>query len=114
MDVERGPYLAIVEDKAEAPNYRFEWRENICRFLRSTEEKFGCGRCSGPPLLESVLICGVWFTLVGTGSILGLTGGAVFVVWRDLSEAELKIMLFAYSLVPRYAGSKVWPWGDRR
>ena len=110
-----GPYLAIVEDKAEAPNHRFEWRESICRFLCSTEEQFGCGSCSGLPLLGSAPTRSVWFTLVRARSISDLirNDGAVFIAWRDLSEAELKIMLFTYSLVLRYAGSKTWPRGDR-
>ena len=100
MNVERGPYLTIVEDKAEAPNNRFEWRENIRRFFRSAEEKFGRGRCGGLQLLESVLICGVWFTLVGTGGILGLIGNsrAVFVVWRDPSEAENRKQYCSHTL----------------
>ena len=45
-------YLIIVQDEAETSNNGFERRKGVCRFLRPTEEQFGCGRCSGPPPLE--------------------------------------------------------------
>ena len=108
-------YLVIVQNKAEPSNSGFERGEGICRFLGCTEDQFRHCRCSGLPCLKFVFTCSIRFTLIGIGSILNLiwNGGAAYVIWRTLSETELKMMLFTYCPVPRCARSKPWMWGER-
>ena len=86
-------YLIIVEKKAESSNSGFERGEGICRLLRCTEDHFCCCRCSGLPHLKCVFIWSIGFTVIGIRSISNLIEncGAAYVVWRILSEVELKI-----------------------
>ena len=70
----KGQYLAVFQDKIETSGNRFKETEGIRGFAHPAEEWFRRGRCGGLPLVECVLFCGVRLALVGTKSLLNMTG----------------------------------------
>ena len=69
------PYLAVLQDKAEASGDRFERTKGIRGFVHSAKEQFGYGRCGGLPLIKFV-ICRTRFALAGAGYLLNMTGNS--------------------------------------